>query len=81
MLSKIKISLSDFLSKRHWLNIVLTKETFDNFFAALGKLWLVVSLLRFFFPVFNAYLNNHVYILLILLLLIATWIRAPLFIR
>lgn len=77
MISRLLLVFSDFFTRSHWLNIVLTQKTFDDTFAAFGKIWLLINVISFFLPAAKPYLSDNSYLLMGVIIVMAFWVSRP----
>lgn len=77
MLSRLSLFFSDFFTRSHWLNIVLTRKTFDDTFAAFGKIWLLINVTSFFLPATKPYLSDNSYLLIGVIVAMTVWVSRP----
>jgi len=77
MIGRLTALFSDLLSRSHWLNVVLTRRTFENIFSAFGKIWLLIAVASFFFSAAKPYLSQNPYLLIGIMLLISIWVGRP----
>jgi hypothetical protein len=77
MISRVSLTCSDFFSRSHWLNVVFTRKTFDDTFAVLGKIWLLINVTSLISPAAKSYLSETPYLLIGVMVLIAFWVSRP----
>jgi hypothetical protein len=77
MISRLSLAFSDFFTRRHWLNTILTRKTLDDTFAAFGKIWLLINVTSFFLPATKPYLSDNSYLLIGVIVAMAIWVSRP----
>jgi Domain of unknown function (DUF6430) len=77
MINRLSLVFSDFFTRSHWLNIILTKKTFDDVFAAVGKIWLLINVTSLFLPTTKPYLSDNLYLFIGVIFVMAIWVSRP----
>ena len=77
MISRLSLVFSDFFTRGHWLNIVLTRKTFDDTFSAFGKIWLLINVTSFVLPTTKPYLSDNSYLLIVVIFAVVVWVSRP----
>lgn len=77
MFNKFIALLSEYSSRSYWLNVVLTRDTFESAFSVLGKIWFVITVISLFAPSIKPYISQHPYLLIGITVLILGWVVRP----
>jgi Domain of unknown function (DUF6430) len=77
MISRLLLRFSDFFTRSHWVNIVLTRKTFDDSFASFSKIWLLINVASLPFPSTKPYLSENFYLFMGVIVVMAVWVSRP----
>lgn len=76
-MSKLVNNFPIFLSRSYWKYTFLNKKTLEAIFSCLGGMWLIISIINFFFPSINIYLVQNWKIFFSITCLYVFWVRQP----